>query len=72
LSVPALVITGVAAAIVIVSGDDPSPDAFEAVTDTVAVPPDAGVPDINPTELTVKPDGREVAPNELGLLLAVI
>ena len=71
-----LEITGAAAAgaIMIVScSAGPAPAVLAAETDTVNVPDTVGVPDITPVDVfTVRPVGRPVALNEVGVLLAVI
>ena len=58
----ALVTTGAAAAIVIVSVRLPLPALFVAVSEAVVVPAAAGVPEINPVEVfTLRPVGNPVA-----------
>ena len=51
----------------------PVPPVFIALTVTDEFPTAVGVPEIRPVvELTLRPAGRPVAPNEVALLLAVI
>jgi hypothetical protein len=63
LAVVALVITGTAGLMVSVSVAVPVPPAFAALSDTVEVPVEVGVPAINPVPVfTDKPAGNPVAP----------
>ena len=57
----------------IVSVAVPVPAELVALMVTVEFPAVVGVPEINPVvAFTLKPAGRPVAPNEVGLLLAAI
>ena len=68
-----LVITGGGGAIVIVTFAVPVPPRFDALTPTVKVPEVVGVPEIRPLPaLNPRPDGNPLAPQLVGLLLAVI
>ena len=72
-AVAALVITGAAMATVMVSVAVPVPLALVAVIVAELVPFPVGVPLMTPKVVfKTKPDGKPVAPNVVGLLLAVI
>lgn len=68
-----LVMTGEAGMMVKVTPRMPAVGfAFDAVTVALNVPPDVGVPEITPVDVLMpKPGGNPLAPNEVGLLLAV-
>ena len=72
LAVAGLVITGTAV-MVRVRVAEPVPAALVALSVTVEIPAEVGVPEINPLAvLTDNPAGKPVAPKLMGLLLAVI
>ena len=72
-AVLALVITGGAGLMVMVSVALPVPPALVALIVTVEVPAVVGVPEINPLELlTESPAGRFEAPKLVGEFVAVI
>ena len=74
-AVSELLITGTATAAltVRVSEEVPVPPALEAWRVTLFVPTANGVPDISPLVVfTPSPEGRLLAPKEVGLLEAVI
>jgi hypothetical protein len=65
--------TGKPGLIVIVRAKDPVPEAFVAVTVTLELPFDAGVPEMIPDPVsTLRPAGNPVAPKLVGLPDAVI
>jgi hypothetical protein len=72
-AVNGLVMTGVCAAIVIISGELPAPAVLDAVIVALNVPNAVGTPEISPElALTLKPGGKPTAANAFGWLFAVI